>query len=258
MNITIISHRRSGTHLTIDLIRNNFSNFSMPYVSFDELSKRKKIDFEKYRIRSQKSQRIYKSHSDKFYKEHYTKDYIADFFEHILSESKIIYVCRNLFDVQHSLYFHYKKFFPKEINNLTLYEFSQMKNSYHSHSKIENDKRYFYWYEHIMGWQEFNAEVLFLSYDSILNNYENTICRIADFLGEEDYTKKDVRLSKPQNIIRDNSKISSSDNIKRTSVNYKQGISGIGRSAFTIEQKKNIRNQIINKYGTLEILDFNL
>lgn len=255
MNILIVSHRRSGTHLTIDLIRNNFINYSFPYVSLDELSKREKIDFIKYKLRSENKYRIYKSHSDINYKKHYESAYISSFFEYLLDKSKIIYVYRNVFDMLLSLYNHYKIFFPKIVDNLDFFDFVNMKNDYHAHELIDNEKRYLYWADHINGWSQYNGKILFLNFNEIINEYNLTIKKVANFLDEKEFLVKDVRLQNQQNINRDNSKIEKLSDIKRTSVNFQIGKCGLGLKKFPNKLQKEIKHKIIYKNEPSKILE---
>ena len=62
MNIIICSHPRAGTHLAIDLIRNNINGYELPYMSYHGVIKRNTRQLYMLRSRLENSRRVFKMH----------------------------------------------------------------------------------------------------------------------------------------------------------------------------------------------------
>jgi hypothetical protein len=119
-NIIIFSHRRSGTHLIIDTLINNF-NLSKNYLNLDLLNKRRQdnISINSFKERISKRQ-IFKSHSHGNLKSFFDNNLFYDQrLRDILNKSKKIYVYRDGRDVLVSLYF-YMQTFDSKIKNIPL------------------------------------------------------------------------------------------------------------------------------------------
>jgi hypothetical protein len=91
-NVLIITHPRSGTHLMIDAIINNFAMYRTPYLTIDQLSERynEPTTLDRFKAHLETTPRLIKSHT------HVIQDYfgnssrIVSFVEHMLRSSKII------------------------------------------------------------------------------------------------------------------------------------------------------------------------
>ncbi len=85
-SLLILSHQRSGTHLTIDLIRNNFLNYSQPYISFNNFLEPHDSKFdEKIQSRLDNQTQVFKSHADINYKSYYrNSDFAVELISNLL------------------------------------------------------------------------------------------------------------------------------------------------------------------------------
>lgn len=200
--IYIISHQRSGTHLTIDLIRNNFKSYNNYFISFNEID----LDYQKYLYSKsmllKSRNRIFKSHS--YFNSHqFYKSNAKVVYKRYLSNSKLIYVFRNPKDVMASLFHYYiKNSYIETLSNPNT--FVNGKNTYHVHSEIENIDRIEYWTYHVNSWLNNiqNRDVFFLSFEKILQNYKKTIDKLSFFLEEESNNNLvDVRINDPNQKI---------------------------------------------------------
>jgi len=105
-NVLIISHRRSGTHLTIDSIRNNFKALrKSPYVTLETLDRGHPdhLDVSEFRQAISDHQCVIKVHYLPNVSKHLESREGACA-EEVFSQSKQIYVVRNGLDVLASLY----------------------------------------------------------------------------------------------------------------------------------------------------------
>lgn len=63
-HVFVIAHERSGTHLSIDALRNNFEHLAAPYLNVDRMASRHRnpADPKKVLARLRKAPRVIKSH----------------------------------------------------------------------------------------------------------------------------------------------------------------------------------------------------
>ena len=227
-SILIVSHQRSGTHLTIDLIRNNFP-YNEPYVSFNKLLEPRNCRLEN-NIKSKLLCKplIFKSHADINYKYYYrTSEFAQHLFTDLINNSKVIYVYREPKDVLISLYYHYKSIFPEEnLGSIDDFVFQDSKYQLENNSKRLN--RVEYLVHHLYEWSNFwNSKIVFyLSYESIIRDYKKSVMDIADFIETDNLIQLvDVRSSvaNPPNPI---SRQMKEGETTYTSVNFRKGIIG--------------------------------
>ena len=105
-NVLVISHRRSGTHLTIDSIRNNFKALrESPFVTLETLDHAHPdhLPVAEFRQSISDHPRVIKVHYLPDVSEHLASEE-ARCAEDVFSQSKQIYVVRNGLDVLASLY----------------------------------------------------------------------------------------------------------------------------------------------------------
>lgn len=194
-HILLVTHRRSGTHLTIDLLRNNFIEYGKPYISLNEIMKKNNSDYvNKFSKRIQSSPRIFKSHSDINYYGFHQQPSIIELYKHLLNKAKIIYVVREPKDTLTSLYFHYLKYKP-EYAAMSVNDFIFSVNEYHVESYTGNLNRVEYWKYHVDGWAN-RSDILLLSFDDIISNYHQVVAKISNYLNLQPREKiLDVRLN---------------------------------------------------------------
>ncbi|MCK4889517.1 MAG: sulfotransferase domain-containing protein [Candidatus Aminicenantes bacterium] len=181
--LIVASHRRSGTHLVIDSIFNNFSSVAHGYINLDRLlpESSQKLSVERFqkKIKSKKI-RILKTHSFGDFS-HFDKCKVASDFlkEEIIPFSKVIYVSRDGRDVLNSLYYY---MIAKGVNYSSFSKFLRSRNSsdqvYTDLSKVE------FLREHKKSWIGVENTIS-VSYEDMCTDFIKTMSRIENFLGLE-------------------------------------------------------------------------
>ncbi len=235
-NIIIISHRRSGTHLTIDSIRNNFPDYKdSKLIVLENLTKnnREQIDFVKnFHQRTM----IVKTHFLPDLKL-YTKDEkLLHSLEELFNNSHLIYVYRNGLDVMVSLYEYIKKF-DDQVREMKFDEFLKTGNNFDPGTERLN--RMQFWRHHIESWQNsrFADRILWVRYEDLNLEYEQTLHTIATHFGLQiarnikdirlqSYKTHNRRLRKLLNLLR---------GIKTTSVSARKGTVGDYKNYFSTQ-----------------------
>lgn len=219
-NVMVVSHQRSGTHLTIDAIINNFKVYDKRYISFKEIeisgSKADLIGIGKSDLK--KRDKIIKSHMVFDVDLNKYDELVLDFVEEIIQDCLIVYVYRDVKDMLVSLYFHYIQLGLID-ENISITDFIKMGND----DIVTEMNRAAYWDFHIEQWSQ-NENILYLSYEEIVKDYFNTVYKIADFISLiPDGGIKDIRM---------NNRMSKDDinSIQKhhaiTSVNFRNGAIG--------------------------------
>jgi hypothetical protein len=184
-NIIIVSHRRSGTHIVIDLIMNNFINYNKPYINLDSIKGNHgnygDLDFFKSEIN--KRPRLIKTHMNSNIFQYAINKKINNYIHSLLSESKIIYIYRNGKDVMGSL-FYYMKQFDESVKKINFEDFIKMKNNFDSDTYKGDLNRVEYWKFHINSWID-KKDILFLSFEELVNEYSGAVFKIAEYINEE-------------------------------------------------------------------------
>lgn len=176
-HIIVLSHRRSGTHLTIDSIYNNFKELrKKPYINLDKTRYYIKapVDLDVFKKQLGEKPRIIKSHYLPDFSNYYKTQEEIDWVDQLFSNSHLIYVYRNGLDVMVSLYEYLRSFNPG-YKNISFSDFLMSKN--HFEPRINQLNRIEYWAYHIKHWQEskYKNQILFLKYEDIIKNYQEHI-----------------------------------------------------------------------------------
>ncbi|RKZ54461.1 MAG: hypothetical protein DRR16_03170 [Candidatus Parabeggiatoa sp. nov. 3] len=233
-HIVVASHRRSGTHLTIDALKNNFQQYNNMYVSITEMYKnRHNPKFISESRNLLRSSRIIKMHSHGNIEAFYGDcPMLLDLVIKLLS-SKIIYVYRDGRDVLTSLYFYTKKFAP-EFFTESFKEFIRATNNFDAHTYHGEMNRVEYWQYHLKTWFEFNRnKVFYVSFEDLVKNYSDTLLRISSFLELPlSDNRIDVRISSASSS---NAKINSNHEFCSTSVYFRKGVIGDYKNLFSKE-----------------------
>jgi len=237
-NIIIASHRRSGTHLTIDSILNNFPIFNnnedyivetLDHLTSHDLKNKMKSEDLKKLMHGKSS--LLKTHSTAYIKDFFAGGRVDQkYIENIFDDAKVIYVFRDGRDVLVSLY-NYMKSFDKETRGASFHEFIRMVNNFDNDGYEGDVNRVEYWSYHVEGWLN-NNDCLFLKFDEIKNDYEKTLCKISEFIGVPlNDNIVDIRRSGVEananyfgRVKEKIKKIVSSNKI--TSVNFRKGVVG--------------------------------
>lgn len=242
--VIVISHRRSGTHLTIDTIVNNFQlygeNPPISTLTLDHLSEhvaQKKTSLDVLSETLAQKPCVLKSHAHSELSHFFIGDSaLHEFIEDLFASSKVIYVYRDGRDVLVSLYY-YNQLFDKSIRNMSFHQFIRMPNTFDNQTYPGDMNRASYWQYHVASWLS-RPNLLYLSFQDILQQYETTIHRIADFIHQPVAAIKDVRRTKSKKETPLGKLISrfggrSRQSPKYSSVGFRKGKSGDWRDHFS-------------------------
>ena len=216
-NLVVITHRRSGTHLTIDSIRNNFSVFRQnEHLVFETLNPAHPdaMSLEEMRKRVRKGGHVIKTHhrsdeGDEMPDEH------RQFLFELLDQSALIYVVRSGMDVMVSLY-EFRRRHDPSIRDQTFSEFLRSGTFDPGKPKLNKME---YWADHVRGWEHsrWRERLLFIRFEDWINHYRKTLKTVAGHLAiRSDWRRRDVRMGHPRQR----------DGIIRTWVEPRKGVIG--------------------------------
>jgi hypothetical protein len=187
--VLVISHRRSGAQWVVDAIRNNFQGVRQDSYLLDRLYRhhhlgKPAIPFSEFRQFIDQTDQIalLKTHTPVTLDALQAQPLYQEFFSKMFDRSQIIYVYRDGRDVMVSLYYYLMKHAQKpQTYGYNFPNFLRMEiypDSARDHDKISRVR---YWQKHVTGWLE-HPNVLPVSYESLYNNYEETLQTIGDYL----------------------------------------------------------------------------
>lgn len=255
-NIIIASHRRSGTHLTIDSIINNFGSYKdNPEIELLNLDSLTKHGGRKYSIKEMlagipENGAVIKTHSH---------GNIQDFFpelpnggfkglQELLAESKIIYVYRDVRDVLTSQYY-YQANYDKSVPKRGIDTYVLEGNNFDADSYNGEMSRPEYWKYHVNSWIN-NKDVLAISFEEFVADYEASLRKIADFIEEPLGKIVDVRRKPEGKMLRIINKLRRHPltkgllGKKYTTVSFRKGAVGDWHNEFTDQTIASITNEI--------------
>ncbi len=181
--IVVATHPRSGTHLTIDLLRKQFEEckgwlwfgetLHHLYLNMDRLGEvtKPKITLSKAKDILRRADRpVVKTHSrpslDQFAGEH------LDFVKCLLCEADTIYVVRDVRDVMCSAHVWRQEYDPSARGSLS--EFLRQNVGGQSRVKV--------WVDHVREWMS-TPKAHVVRFEDIISSPESTIEQLADWLG---------------------------------------------------------------------------
>lgn len=221
--VLVASHRRSGTHLTLDSLVNNFPAFR---AGFGNLDRSTASD-------GARGYRLFKTHS------HGNLIRFAESRGQVVPhDARIIYVHRDGRDVMVSLY-HYMCGFDERIREVHFDDFIKMTNEYDSETYDGNFNRVTYWRFHVESWiNHADHPVLFISFQDWINEYERTIEKVAEFINAkrvDDHVVDLRRQAKPSLASRAKNAVSRRlfGRSKESSIGFRSGKIGAWRELFT-------------------------
>jgi hypothetical protein len=179
-SVIVASHRRSGTHFTIDTLFNNFDTFKMcnnkPYLNLDSIEETAKISDEST---------IFKTHSiadlDKFASLKVKENF--DAVKNVTDKCKVIYVYRDGRDVLVSL-FNYQKKYDKSLNDVTFASYIRQDNTFEKHIINEKISRVAFWAKHVSEWS-IHSDVLLIEFSQLKSNLARVINKMEHYLDEK-------------------------------------------------------------------------
>jgi len=240
--ILVISHRRSGTHWVIDALRNNFPEIGYRFFNLDQISPNHNnyISIKEFKRKISKlcQHVILKSHMSAQLTPFRSNE--RKYIINLLENNKVIYIYRDGRDVLVSLY-HYMQGFRDDLPPFS--DFIKMKNDldyfYDSLNRIE------YWKEHVKGWMnEFNLDIITISYEKLHSDYENIIKELSTFLGLrlKKGTVEKIEIKK-YGIYRKLLRRIAPASVKSTAISPRKGVVGQWNSYFQ-EKDLDLFNQI--------------
>jgi hypothetical protein len=189
--VLIMSHPRSGTHLTIDFIRKNFkafAGFKLPFEANHYLYLSIEAFFEKNhskrlndrlarKIISRPKRPLIKAHTYSFAQ---LKKQFPEWMEWIDTNGKTIYVYRNVLDVIRSFYY-YSQSFQEGVR----VPFS----SFIRQSYCGRQSRIHYWNEVMLEWLT-NKEALTIKFEDIIEKPSSVLFKLSTYLDEDPLHEK--------------------------------------------------------------------
>ncbi|QEG22213.1 sulfotransferase domain-containing protein [Mariniblastus fucicola] len=198
-NVLIVSHRRSGTHLTIDSIRNNF-----PRMMAQEYVVLETFDPAHQCFQSVPELRQLTANGERIIKTHFPFDAVPDlpteearYSTELFHDSKLIYVVRNGLDVMASLY-EFRRGHKKEVEEMSFSQFIR-EPSYVKYAGSMD--KVTYWANHVESWlnSPLKEKILVVQFEDWMQDYAQTLKKIGKHLDmKRDWFKTDVRLGKRQ------------------------------------------------------------
>jgi hypothetical protein len=188
-HVIVVSHRRSGTHLAIDTIRNNSEVYGRDSATVDQLTldhlcqgASPRVNLQDFTQNLSWTPHVFKTHAHADIQRFFGGDpgissYVTDLF----AKARIIYVYRNGRDVMTSLY-HYCRTFMPELQHIPFSEFLRMDNDFDVNTYPAPMNRIQYWVYHTNSWLD-RKDVLAVSFRQLVQNYDTTYKNIARFIG---------------------------------------------------------------------------
>jgi hypothetical protein len=242
--LIVASHRRSGTHLAIDAIVNNFEIFkNNPEIStltIDHLASHLRgSDFavDKFRNLIESNTCVLKTHSHGNMNDFFNASgEIAELVSGLFGEAKIVYVARDGRDVLTSLY-HYQKKIDKKIRNTSFSQYIRMENNFDNETYTGKKNRIEFWSFHVNSWL-IKKNIMLISFDELTNNYSGVLKKVSEFVGEPlgqeiiDVRKISKNLLKTAFQKLNKKYRNQFTSVKDSSVSFRKGVSGDWREHF--------------------------
>ena len=186
-HVVVISHERSGTHITIDAVRNNFIPYKERYyINVDNMIKGngESLSASGCKQKLQSGPVVIKTHTLSNHQLFFHSNPEAiEIVGALIEGAKCIYVYRDGRDVLSSFYTFLASQYP-DVRRLSLSEFLSTTNlpcdppirAFVGMNPVD------YWRDHVEGWLG-SSRVLTLSFESFFSDYEGCVSRISDFIG---------------------------------------------------------------------------
>ena len=156
--VFVASHRRSGTHLTLDSLVANFDCFESGFQNFDA---------ENCKLNAG----LYKTHMDG-----------NEASRFLNPESKVIYVVRDGRDVMVSL-FNYAKTHDSSVRDMKFSEFLRSPNPYACSEEFKGLSRVAFWSRHVESWlSREDVPVQVVTFDGWKNSFRQLLSELGQFL----------------------------------------------------------------------------
>jgi hypothetical protein len=237
-SIVVVSHRRSGTHLTIDTIRNNFKDYGREkYLNIDKIGDQFEKDRQPISYLEEGialAPRVLKTHFlpqvSAYVHSQEKIDYLTDLF----ASNPIIYVHRDGRDVMVSLYKYMQTYNP-EIAKTSFSEFIRQQGDWDGIGKTMS--RPAFWKYHIQSWRN-QSGVNFINFEKFMSDYHQAVTEIAAMIAQPvpdrivDVRRRDTFWYKLQRKLK---RVLGLGQVQHTSVKFRKGGSGGYAQHFTPE-----------------------
>jgi hypothetical protein len=186
--IVVVSHRRSGTHWTMDALRHNHPSVSDAYVNLDRLlpwheSPITMADF-KSQLTAHQGAVLIKTHVPPTLEPFAVDTSLLRYVQSLFAQSDVVYVYRDGRDVLVSLYYYMRHYDPG-MREVSFSDFIRMKSQFDTIPDSEHRmNRVEYWKSHVEGWLKQSA-ISRVSYEDLHANYEVVVKTLATGLGRE-------------------------------------------------------------------------
>ena len=178
--IVIATHRRSGTHWTIDALRNNSPDVNSTFLTLEQMepSHHQPIPLKEFQatLDALDGHVILKIH-DLPSANYWNGQQEREFALAIIKGSPTIYVYRDGRDVMVSLYYYMKQF-RGDFADLSFSDFLRMDNELDGEPTMSRPA---FWAHHVQTWLA-QPNLVSVGYESLETDYEATVQRMADFL----------------------------------------------------------------------------
>jgi len=248
-NLIVISHRRSGTHLTIDTIRNNFKDFKVN--EYQVINEKSVANIDSFLTSISNKIQVLKTHFLPDF-ELYVDDSKSSNLDKLFENSFLIYVYRNGLDVMVSLYEYMKKY-DLDVQKMTFDQFLITNNNFDNTSEVMNRMKF--WNYHVEQWKnsKFKEKIMWIKYEDFINNYQEVIDKISKFTNIKNTEEiTDIRISKnnSKNIF---IKIKNYfKGIKKTGVSVRKGTIGDYKNYFDEKTLELFNNECSKMMKTLK------
>lgn len=257
--ILVLSHRRSGTHLTIDTLINNLAEFEHrnggDYFTIDHVFNKNKFSDDTEILKTLdnvvSSPNVIKSHSIYDVQRYFSScsDIVKKRVLEIFENSHKVYVYRDGRDVMVSLY-HYQKSFNEKTKNQTFSEFLRDPCGYdkHCHGNKTYSKPQF-WAEHVDHWIQ-QSDIQIVKYDEFIEDSSVVLDKVSTAFNFE-LVDQLVDLTMQKNngkIVKNNARAIN----KRTSVSFRGGRIGDWEETFSESDLDYFNGQINDVSPTLK------
>lgn len=185
-HVLVVSHRRSGTHLTIDTLRNNFPALAGPHINIEQALPRHPNHVPLATIENQLREApcLIKTHTHRDWHTYFDGvESVLRLFATLVRNAAVIYVYRDGRDVMRSLY-HYMLSFDSSIASQAFPTFIRGQKSQDLAPTATAFSRPAYWAHHVAGWID-EPDVLALAYEDLINDFDPTLDQLARHIAHD-------------------------------------------------------------------------
>jgi hypothetical protein len=235
-SVCVVSHRRSGTHLTIDNVLANFACFSA-YETIDRLRSdhHAPAPIDSMVAATSLRSHVLKSHLLPRLDPYALGEAERGLIQGVFEKSQIVYVVRHGMDVMVSL-FEYMKSFDEYVRTQSFSEFLRSKNTFDGELHMNRPQ---FWAHHVQSWTNRTAatdRILIVSFEDWTFDFDSTINRLARHLGERpQWLRRNVHVKARPTTFRDRlrSVFFPASATPRTSVQLRSGATGSHAEVFS-------------------------